>query len=369
MRDRVVVIEDAAHALGGRPRRATGRRPRWRRHDDLLAPPGQGDHHRRGRRWSTTEDDELAGGCGSSARTASRRRASARRATEGGWYYEMQALGFNYRITDFQCALGLSQLERLDDCDRRSATRSPTRYRELLADEDRIALPPGRADGLAARLPPLRRPRARRRRGAAGGLRRAARARASASRSTTSRSTGSPYYRDVLGYPQDDVPGGRGLLRGRDLAADVPGHDRRRRRARRRRAAASAAVTPETRTLAESARLLERARARDPGVHADAAARTRRSGSQGVAPAYLARAEGAHVWDVDGNQYVDFPMALGPVILGYAAPGGQRGDRAPAPRRDHLHAAAPDRGRGRRARRRRSSRAPSACASARPAPT
>lgn len=30
------------------------------------------------------------------------------------WYYEQQLLGFNYRITDFQCALGLSQLKRLD---------------------------------------------------------------------------------------------------------------------------------------------------------------------------------------------------------------------------------------------------------------
>jgi len=30
------------------------------------------------------------------------------------WYYEMQALGFNYRITDMQCALGLSQLSKLD---------------------------------------------------------------------------------------------------------------------------------------------------------------------------------------------------------------------------------------------------------------
>lgn len=29
-----------------------------------------------------------------------------------GWYMEMQQLGFNYRITDFQCALGLSQLKR-----------------------------------------------------------------------------------------------------------------------------------------------------------------------------------------------------------------------------------------------------------------
>ena len=30
------------------------------------------------------------------------------------WYYEMQALGFNYRITDIQCALGTSQLKKLD---------------------------------------------------------------------------------------------------------------------------------------------------------------------------------------------------------------------------------------------------------------
>ena len=30
------------------------------------------------------------------------------------WYYEMKALGLNYRITDFQCALGLSQLRKLD---------------------------------------------------------------------------------------------------------------------------------------------------------------------------------------------------------------------------------------------------------------
>lgn len=33
----------------------------------------------------------------------------------GVWYYEMQELGFNYRLTDFQAALGLSQLKRADD--------------------------------------------------------------------------------------------------------------------------------------------------------------------------------------------------------------------------------------------------------------
>jgi UDP-4-amino-4,6-dideoxy-N-acetyl-beta-L-altrosamine transaminase len=33
----------------------------------------------------------------------------------GAWYYEQQVLGFNYRMTDIQAALGLSQLARLDD--------------------------------------------------------------------------------------------------------------------------------------------------------------------------------------------------------------------------------------------------------------
>jgi glutamate-1-semialdehyde aminotransferase len=41
---------------------------------------------------------------------------------------------------------------------------------------------------------------------------------------------------------------------------------------------------------------------------------------QGVSPIYLSHGQGAHVWDVDGNEYVDFPMALGPVILGYREP-------------------------------------------------
>ena len=31
----------------------------------------------------------------------------------GTWYYEMHDLGYNYRITDFQCALGYSQLKKL----------------------------------------------------------------------------------------------------------------------------------------------------------------------------------------------------------------------------------------------------------------
>ena len=33
----------------------------------------------------------------------------------GDWYYEMQELGYNYRITDIQCSLGLTQLQRNDE--------------------------------------------------------------------------------------------------------------------------------------------------------------------------------------------------------------------------------------------------------------
>ncbi|MBN1574486.1 MAG: UDP-4-amino-4,6-dideoxy-N-acetyl-beta-L-altrosamine transaminase [Deltaproteobacteria bacterium] len=36
------------------------------------------------------------------------------RSEKGTWIYEMVGLGYNYRITDFQCALGLSQLKKLD---------------------------------------------------------------------------------------------------------------------------------------------------------------------------------------------------------------------------------------------------------------
>jgi UDP-4-amino-4,6-dideoxy-N-acetyl-beta-L-altrosamine transaminase len=34
---------------------------------------------------------------------------------QGPWYYEMQELGYNYRLTDFQAALGISQLSRADE--------------------------------------------------------------------------------------------------------------------------------------------------------------------------------------------------------------------------------------------------------------
>lgn len=41
---------------------------------------------------------------------------------------------------------------------------------------------------------------------------------------------------------------------------------------------------------------------------------------KGVTPIFLQKGRGAHVWDVDGNKYLDYVMALGPIILGYDYP-------------------------------------------------
>jgi glutamate-1-semialdehyde 2,1-aminomutase len=38
---------------------------------------------------------------------------------------------------------------------------------------------------------------------------------------------------------------------------------------------------------------------------------------RGVAPKYLRRGKGSHVWDVDGNEFIDYQMGIGPLSLGY----------------------------------------------------
>jgi glutamate-1-semialdehyde aminotransferase len=40
----------------------------------------------------------------------------------------------------------------------------------------------------------------------------------------------------------------------------------------------------------------------------------------GIAPKYLVKGQGCHVWDVDGNEYLDYNMGIGPLSLGYAYP-------------------------------------------------
>jgi UDP-4-amino-4,6-dideoxy-N-acetyl-beta-L-altrosamine transaminase len=64
-------------------------------------------------------------------RDARRFRDAGSRADPPGWYYEQQILGFNYRITDLQAALGASQHDRLDGYVRRRNELARRYDREL----------------------------------------------------------------------------------------------------------------------------------------------------------------------------------------------------------------------------------------------
>ena len=107
----LALLEDASHALGAtyRGRRVGGlaRMTTFSLHPVKQITSGEGG-------MVTTDDRELAArlrafrshGITSDVRDRDRARS---------WVYDMQLLGFNYRLTDIQCALGLSQLPKLDD--------------------------------------------------------------------------------------------------------------------------------------------------------------------------------------------------------------------------------------------------------------
>lgn len=59
---------------------------------------------------------------------------------EGSWYYEQLGLGYNYRITDIQCALGISQLDKLDNfvIRRRELVK---KYNQYLSEIDGVIIP------------------------------------------------------------------------------------------------------------------------------------------------------------------------------------------------------------------------------------
>lgn len=145
VRDRIVVIEDGCHALGGHRNGVRVGGPggadmtTFSLHPVKAMTTGEGG-------MVTTEDDELAARLRSFRTHGIARDDLTPSAEEGSWYYEVRELGFNYRLTDFQCALGISQLERLDEW---IAARNEVAgwYRELLADEPRIALPPAAPEG------------------------------------------------------------------------------------------------------------------------------------------------------------------------------------------------------------------------------
>lgn len=60
---------------------------------------------------------------------------------DGPWYYEMEELGYNYRITDFQSALGISQLNKLETF-REQRRMIAGKYNEAFKGIDALILPP-----------------------------------------------------------------------------------------------------------------------------------------------------------------------------------------------------------------------------------
>ena len=184
----MTIIEDACHAIGGhRDGTKVGGAGGadvtcFSLHPVKSMTSGEGG-------LATTEDDELAARMRRFRTHGIVREHTSPSPTDGAWYMEMQELGFNYRITDFQCALGLSQLGRLDGWVARR-NEIAARYRARLGDDARLDALAGGAGRIAARPPSVRRPRASRR------ARRAARSStgcarpASACRCTTCRSTG-----------------------------------------------------------------------------------------------------------------------------------------------------------------------------------
>jgi UDP-4-amino-4,6-dideoxy-N-acetyl-beta-L-altrosamine transaminase len=204
LRDRgMTLIEDAAHALGAeRDGRKVGGpggadMTTFSLHPVKTMTTGEGG-------LVTTEDDELARRLRLFRTHGITKEDNNPGPDEGAWYYEMQALGFNYRITDFQCALGLSQLTRLDKWVARRNEIADL-YRELLAGEDRIELPPAAPAGslhgyhlFAVRVEGGMAERKR----VFEGLR-AAGIGVQVHYIPVYRL---PYYRDDLGYPQDAFP-------------------------------------------------------------------------------------------------------------------------------------------------------------------
>lgn len=69
-------------------------------------------------------------------------------------------------------------------------------------------------------------------------------------------------------------------------------------------------------TISESGKLLQRAEGLIP-AYTQTLAKGPSQHVQGIAPIYAQRGKGAHLWDVDGNRYLDYTMAVGPLVLGY----------------------------------------------------
>jgi perosamine synthetase len=135
-----VVIEDASHALGAgyKGRRVGGIADMtvFSFHPVKHLATGEGG-------MVTTNRADLAETLGR-FRNHGISSDARQRQSEGQWHYEMVLLGFNYRLTDVACALGISQLKKLEEnLSRRRAIAA--RYNSAFREIDSLMLPAVRA--------------------------------------------------------------------------------------------------------------------------------------------------------------------------------------------------------------------------------
>jgi UDP-4-amino-4,6-dideoxy-N-acetyl-beta-L-altrosamine transaminase len=133
----LAVIEDAAHAVGTGygahlvGANSQGTMTTFSTHPVKTMTSGEGG-------VVTTEDGDLAG-----ALRRFRSHGMVADPAQGPWYYEMAEPGFNYRLPDINCALGLSQLKKLDRFVARRAALV-ARYDRLLPRLEPLVAPPVR---------------------------------------------------------------------------------------------------------------------------------------------------------------------------------------------------------------------------------
>lgn len=109
------IVEDASHAVGGRYRGEPIGNGRYSDitvfsfHPVKIITTAEGG-------MALTNDDGLAASMALlRSHGITRDPAQMTRESDGPWYYQQIALGYNYRMTELQAALGLSQMGRIDD--------------------------------------------------------------------------------------------------------------------------------------------------------------------------------------------------------------------------------------------------------------
>jgi UDP-4-amino-4,6-dideoxy-N-acetyl-beta-L-altrosamine transaminase len=127
------IIEDASHAIGGQYRGEPIGNGRYSDitvfsfHPVKIITTAEGG-------MALTNNAELATRLGLlRSHGITRDPALMTHAMDGPWYYQQVALGFNYRMTDMQAALGVSQMTRLTDYVKRRQEIAQ-RYNQLLAE-------------------------------------------------------------------------------------------------------------------------------------------------------------------------------------------------------------------------------------------